>query len=228
MGSRLTTSTTNDQTKFMKNMFSGITVRLSESHQDKQAVHELRINAYAKYEWSNNGKRMGFDATDENPWVDSLIAFQKNEPIGTMRIIRANRDTIDRLLSYELWKDHIDQCISNSSPNILEFNRFAITEGGNFPIAACALLKAAMAIQTIDNIDFITGEVRADHAGFYQKFLGMAVSEEVRTDRILQVDYSLLTGYPKSGIGKLKQRKPWMVPTRADIDSWKQVASISW
>ncbi|WP_460409079.1 hypothetical protein [Pseudomonas amygdali] len=54
---------------------------------------------------------MGFDATDENPWVDSLIAFQKNEPIGTMRIIRANRDTIDRLLSYELWKDHIDQCI---------------------------------------------------------------------------------------------------------------------
>ncbi|WP_257113088.1 N-acyl amino acid synthase FeeM domain-containing protein [Pseudomonas ficuserectae] len=212
----------------MKNIFSGITVRLSESLQDKKVVHELRINAYAKYELSNNGKRMGFDATDEYPWVDSLIAFQKNEPIGTMRIIRANRDTIDRLLGYELWKDHIDQCISNSSPNILEFSRFAITGGGNFPIAACALLKATMAIQTIENIDFVTGEVRANHAGFYKKFIGMVVSEEVRTDPNLQVDYSLLTGYSKSVIGKLQQRKPWMVPTRADIDSWKQVASISW
>lgn len=191
-------------------------------------VMELRKQSYARHQWTLGGNMMRQDDIDGKEWADSLVAFKDNVPIGTIRLLRADIGSLNRLLSYRTWTRELEQLADKPSDRIIEFNRFAVVPTVAPTTVAPALLKAAMAIQLIENVSAIVGEIRSDHLAYYRRFLGMTSSEDSRSDGVLPGKYYLVTGRPQQDIKSLKSRTPWIVPCQADLASWQATKSITW
>jgi hypothetical protein len=206
----------------MESRFTGISVRFAESLSDINHVANLRKCAYGRYEWAERSGITTTDALDHQPWVDSLLAIRGDEPAGTMRLVRADRNSLDRISSYLTWREEIDDLVKGSEASIMEFNRFAVASREAVPTVSAALFRTALMAQITENVSLTVGEIRRRHLSFYRRVLGMTASRDGRMDGILPGEFHLVYGQPCRVLNALRARASWVAPTSAELETWER------